>query len=63
VRLSSPTIAIRCRWTPGARGGAWLIEEGATINGLNSYGHRGDRRHIFSPYFSSANVGVRVAGL
>jgi hypothetical protein len=58
-----PTIAIRCRWTPGASGGAWLIEEGATINGLNSYGHRGDRRHTFSPYFSSANVGVLVAGL
>jgi hypothetical protein len=58
-----PTIAIRCRWTPGASGGGWLIAEGTAINGLTSYGHRGDRRHTFSPYFGSGNVGALVKGL
>jgi hypothetical protein len=58
-----PTIAIRCRWTPGASGGGWLIDEGAAINGLTSYGHRGDRRHTFGPYFAGANVGRLVGGL
>lgn len=58
-----PTIAIRCRWTPGASGGGWLIDEGTAIDGLTSYGHRGDRRHTFSPYFGSGNVGRLVAGL
>jgi V8-like Glu-specific endopeptidase len=58
-----PTIAIRCRWTPGASGGGWLVDEGTAINGVTSYGHRGDRRHTFSPYFASGNVGALVAGL
>jgi V8-like Glu-specific endopeptidase len=58
-----PTIGIRCRWTPGASGGGWLTEEGTVINGLTSYGHLGDRRHTYSPYFSSTNVGALVAGL
>jgi V8-like Glu-specific endopeptidase len=58
-----PTVAIRCRWTPGASGGGWLVDGGTAINGLTSYGHRGDRRHTFSPYFSSANVGRLVEGL
>jgi hypothetical protein len=58
-----PTIAIRCRWTPGASGGGWLVDGGTAINGLTSYGHRRDRRHTFSPYFSSANVGKLVEGL
>jgi V8-like Glu-specific endopeptidase len=58
-----PTIAIRCRWTPGASGGGWLIEGGATIDGLTSYGKSGDRRHTFGPYFSSSNVGRLTAGL
>lgn len=58
-----PTIAIRCRWTPGASGGGWLVDGGAAINGVTSYGHRGDRRHTFSPYFGSGNVGSLIAGL
>jgi hypothetical protein len=58
-----PTIAIGCHWAPGASGGGWLIEGGTTINGLTSYGKRGDRLHTFSPYFSSRNVGQLVAGL
>jgi len=58
-----PTIAIRCRWTPGASGGGWLIDEGTRIDGLTSYGKRGDRRHSFSPYFSARNVGRLTSGL
>jgi V8-like Glu-specific endopeptidase len=58
-----PTIAIGCHWVPGASGGGWLIEEGTAIDGLTSYGKRGDRRHTFSPYFSKRNVGRLTAGL
>ena len=58
-----PTVAIRCRWAPGASGGGWLIEEGTAINGLTSYAKRGDLRHTFGPYFSRRNVGRLVAGL
>jgi hypothetical protein len=58
-----PTIAIRCRWTPGASGGGWLIDGGTTINGLTSYGKPADRVHTFGPYFSRRNVGRLVAGL
>jgi len=58
-----PTIAIRCRWTPGASGGGWLIEGGTMIDGLTSYGKGGDRRHTFGPYFSARNVGRLTADL
>jgi V8-like Glu-specific endopeptidase len=58
-----PTIAIRCRWAPGASGGGWLIDGGAAIDGLTSYGRPHDLRHTFGPYFSNRNVGRLVAGL
>lgn len=58
-----PTIAIRCRWTPGASGGGWLVDGATAINGVTSYGHRNDRRHTYSPYFGFGNVGSLVAGL
>jgi V8-like Glu-specific endopeptidase len=58
-----PTMSIRCHWAPGASGGGWLINGGTTINGLTSYGLRGDRVHTFSPYFSAASVGKLIAGL
>jgi V8-like Glu-specific endopeptidase len=58
-----PTMAIGCRWTPGASGGGWLVDGGTAINGLTSYGHRNDSRHTYSPYFGSGNVGSLVAGL
>lgn len=58
-----PTVAIRCRWGPGASGGGWLIEAGTAINGLTSYGKPRDRVHTFGPYFSSRNVGRLVAGM
>lgn len=57
-----PTMAIRCHWAPGASGGGWLIEGGALINGLTSYGKRDDKIHTFGPYFSQRNVGNLVAG-
>jgi V8-like Glu-specific endopeptidase len=58
-----PTIAISCHWAPGASGGGWLIEGGTAIDGLTSYGKRGDPLHTYGPYFSSRNVGALVAGL
>jgi V8-like Glu-specific endopeptidase len=58
-----PTIAIRCHWAPGASGGGWLIEEGAEIDGLTSYGKVTDKVHTFGPYFSKRNVGRLTAGL
>jgi hypothetical protein len=58
-----PTIAIGCHWAPGASGGGWLIEGGAEIDGLTSYGKRHDLRHTFGPYFSKQNVGRLTAGL
>lgn len=58
-----PTMAIRCRWTPGASGGGWLIDEGTAIDGLTSYGKLRDFRHTFGPYFSRRNVGHLVAGM
>jgi hypothetical protein len=58
-----PTVAIRCRWGPGASGGGWLIENGTLVGGLTSYGKRGDRVHTFGPYFSQKNVGRLVAGM
>jgi hypothetical protein len=58
-----PTIAIGCHWAPGASGGGWLIEGGTAIDGLTSYGKRGDPLHTFGPYFSSRNVGRLVTGL
>jgi hypothetical protein len=58
-----PTIAIRCRWAPGASGGGWLVDEGTAIDGLTSYGKPKDRVHTFGPYFSRRNVGRLVKGM
>lgn len=58
-----PTVAIRCRWAPGASGGGWLTDAGTTIGGLTSYGKPGDRVHTFGPYFSRKNVGRLIAGM
>jgi hypothetical protein len=57
-----PTVRIRCYWLPGASGGGWLINGGAEINGLTSYGRARDT-HTFGPYFSRRNVGKLVGGL
>jgi hypothetical protein len=59
-----PTMAIRCRWAPGASGGGWLIDGGTEIDGINTYLHIDDRSgRTYGPYFSAANVGKLVKGL
>ncbi len=58
-----PTMAIRCRWAPGASGGGWLIDEGAEIDGINTYLHLDNKTRTYGPYFSSENILKLVAGL
>jgi hypothetical protein len=59
-----PTMAIRCRWAPGASGGGWLIDGGTEIDGLSTYLHLGESsRRTYGPYFSAGNVGKLVRGL
>jgi V8-like Glu-specific endopeptidase len=58
-----PTLGIRCRWAPGASGGAWLIGDGTQINGITSYLHVENKRNAYGPYFSQATVGNLVRGL
>lgn len=57
-----PTLAIGCRWAPGASGGGWLVEDGR-INGLNSYLNFADRFRTYGPYFTRETVGKLVEGL
>lgn len=58
-----PTMAIRCRWAPGASGGGWLIAEGTEIDGINTYQHLDEKSRTFGPYFAAENVGKLVRGL
>ena len=58
-----PTLAIGCRWAPGASGGGWLIGDGTQINGLTSYLHLGDKKRTYGPYFAEETVGKLVRGL
>jgi hypothetical protein len=58
-----PTMAIRCRWAPGASGGGWLINEGTQINGVNSYLHLESKSRTYGPYFNGETVGKLVRGL
>jgi V8-like Glu-specific endopeptidase len=58
-----PTMAIRCRWAPGASGGGWLIGDGTQINGVNSYLHLENKSRTFGPYFAEETVGKLVRGL
>jgi len=57
-----PTLGIRCHWAPGASGGGWLINDGAEINGINSYLHLDNRSHTYGPYFAQETVGKLVRG-
>jgi hypothetical protein len=57
-----PTLAIGCRWAPGASGGGWLVEDGR-IDGLNSYLNFADRFRTYGPYFTRETVGKLVEGL
>ncbi len=58
-----PTMAIGCRWGPGASGGGWLIGDGTQINGVTSYLHFDNRSRTFGPYFTGGTVGKLVRGL
>lgn len=58
-----PTVGIRCRWAPGASGGAWLIAGGQEIDGITTYLRTDEKALSFGPYFSAATVGRLVAGL
>lgn len=58
-----PTMAIRCRWAPGASGGGWLIAEGTEIDGINTYQHLDNKSHTYGPYFAEETVGKLVHGL
>lgn len=58
-----PTMAVACRWAPGASGGGWLLSGSSEINGLNSYLHLDDRSRTYGPYFTQETVGKLVAGL
>lgn len=58
-----PTMAIRCRWAPGASGGGWLIDEGSEIDGINTYLHLNNKTHTYGPYFASENILKLVSGL
>ena len=58
-----PTLAIRCRWAPGASGGGWLIAGTAEIDGITTYLHLDDKQRTYSPYFSNETVGKLVRGL
>jgi hypothetical protein len=57
------TVGVHCRWAPGASGGAWLIDGGEEIDGLNAYVELSPKHRTFGPYFSSSTVGRLVAGL
>ncbi len=58
-----PTMAIGCRWAPGASGGGWLIGDGTQINGVNAYLHLDNKKRTFGPYFGAETVGKLVRGL
>jgi V8-like Glu-specific endopeptidase len=57
-----PTLAVKCRWAPGASGGGWLIGDGSQINGINTYLLLRDKSRTFGPYFTEETVGKLVRG-
>jgi V8-like Glu-specific endopeptidase len=57
-----PTLAVKCRWAPGASGGGWLIGDGTQINGINTYLLLNDKSRTFGPYFTQETVGKLVRG-
>ncbi|HEY2717939.1 MAG TPA: hypothetical protein VGI73_17140 [Solirubrobacterales bacterium] len=57
-----PTLAVECRWAPGASGGGWLIGDGTQINGINTYLLLNDKSRTFGPYFTGETVGKLVRG-
>jgi len=58
-----PSLGVGCYMGEGASGGPWLINEGAEVGGITTYGHIKNFTHTFGPYFSRRNVGALVKGL
>lgn len=58
-----PTLAISCRWAPGASGGGWLIGDGTEIDGITTYQELANKKRTYGPYFSNETVGKLVRGL
>jgi V8-like Glu-specific endopeptidase len=57
-----PTMAVKCRWAPGASGGGWLIGDGSQVNGINTYLLLTDKSRTFGPYFTTETIGKLVRG-
>lgn len=57
-----PTMAVKCRWAPGASGGGWLVGDGTQVNGINTYLLLRDKSRTFGPYFTQETVGKLVRG-
>lgn len=57
------TVGVHCYWPPGSSGGAWLIDGGREIDGINAYLQVAEKKRTFGPYFSASTVGRLVAGL
>ncbi len=55
--------ALDCFMKPGSSGGPWLINSGAAVAGITTFGIRKDLLHTFGPYFAGKNVGFLVRGL
>ncbi len=56
------TVAVHCRWAPGASGGAWMIDGGTEIDGITTYLKTNEKQRSFGPYFSGETVGRLVEG-
>jgi V8-like Glu-specific endopeptidase len=57
-----PTLAVKCRWAPGASGGGWLINEGLEVNGINTYLKIDNKSRTYGPYFTKETIGKLARG-
>jgi hypothetical protein len=57
-----PTMAVNCRWAPGASGGGWLINEGLEVNGINTYLKLDNKSRTYGPYFTKETIGKLARG-
>jgi hypothetical protein len=57
-----PTMAVKCRWAPGASGGGWLINEGYEVNGINTYLKIDNKSRTYGPYFNKETIGKLTRG-
>ena len=54
---------VDCFMAEGASGGPWLIDDGAAVAGITTFGLAHDLVHTFGPYFAGRNVGRLISGL